>query len=156
MKNRKIIITGGTGFIGQDVAGRWGKDNQVIVLRRQSAKTQNNSYNHKLLTAEDGYHITYWHWDGRFVEKHWAGEIEGADLVLNLAGRSVNCRYTPQNKQEILDSRTDATRAIGQAIREATVPPKLWINAASATIYRHAHDRPQADNTGEKGKDFSA
>jgi uncharacterized protein (TIGR01777 family) len=155
MKNKKIIIAGGTGFIGQALAARWGKDNQVIILSRQSAKTQNNSYNHKLLTAENGYHITYWHWDGHFVEKHWAGEIEGADLVLNLAGRSVNCRYTPQNKQEIFDSRTNATRAIGQAIREATVPPKLWINAASATIYRHAQDRPQDESTGEYHDDFS-
>ena len=59
MKNKKIIITGGTGFIGQALAARWGKDNQVIILSRQSAKTENNSYNHKLLTAEDGYHITY-------------------------------------------------------------------------------------------------
>jgi NAD dependent epimerase/dehydratase family enzyme len=72
------------------------------------------------------------------VEKHW-----------------VNCRYTPQNKQEIFDSRTDATRAIGLAIREATVPPKLWINAASATIYRHAQDRPQDEYTGEYHNDFS-
>ncbi len=155
MKNKKIIITGGTGFIGQALAARWGKDNQVIILSRQSVKTHNNSYNHKPITAEGGYHITYWRWDGRFVEKHWANEIEGADLVLNLAGRSVNCRYTPRNKQEILDSRTDATRAIGQAIREATVPPKLWINAASATIYRHAQDRPQDEYTGEYGNDFS-
>ena len=155
MKNRKIIIAGGTGFIGQALAARWARDNQVVILSRQSAKTQNNSYNHKLLTAEDGYRITYWHWDGRFVEKHWAHEIEGADLVLNLAGRSVNCRYTPQNKQEIFDSRTDATRTIGQAIREATVPPKLWINAASATIYRHAQDRPQDEYTGEYHDDFS-
>lgn len=155
MKNKKIIITGGTGFIGQALAARWGKNNQVIILSRQSGKTHNNSYTHKLVTAADGYHITYWRRDGRFVEKHWANEIEGADLVLNLAGRSVNCRYTPRNKQEIFDSRTDATRAIGQAIREATVPPKLWINAASATIYRHAQDRPQDEYTGEYGDDFS-
>jgi NAD dependent epimerase/dehydratase family enzyme len=149
MKNKKIILAGGTGFIGQALTARWGKDNQVIILSRQSAGAQNNSYKRKLLSAADGYHITYWHWDGRSVEKHWANALEGADLVINLAGRSVNCRYTPRNKQEIFDSRTDATRAIGQAIREAVVPPKLWINAASATIYRHAQDRPQDEYTGD-------
>jgi uncharacterized protein (TIGR01777 family) len=143
MKNKKIIIAGGSGFIGQALAARWGKDNQVVILSRQSARSANNSYGHRLLTAEDGYNITYWHWDGKFVEKHWADELEGSDLVINLAGRSVNCRYTPHNKQEILDSRIDATQAIGQAIRETTVPPKLWINASSATIYRHAEDGPQ-------------
>ncbi|MDP4218508.1 MAG: TIGR01777 family oxidoreductase, partial [Bacteroidota bacterium] len=80
---------------------------------------------------------------------------EGADLVINLAGKSVNCRYNAKNKKEILDSRIDATRAVGQAIREATVPPKVWINAASATIYRHAEDRPQDEYNGEFQQDFS-
>jgi len=155
MKNKKIILAGGTGFIGQALAARWGKDNQVVILSRRSAGAHNNSYSHKLLSAADGYHITYWHWDGRFVEKHWANELEGADLVINLAGRSVNCRYTRENKQEIVDSRIHATQAIGQAIREATVPPKLWINAASATIYRYAQDRPQDEYTGEYESDFS-
>ncbi|HLZ87425.1 MAG TPA: TIGR01777 family oxidoreductase [Puia sp.] len=155
MKNKKIVIAGGTGFIGQALAARWAKDNQVVILSRQSASATNNSYSHRLLTAADGYNITYWHWDGRFVEKHWADELEGCDLVLNLAGRSVNCRYTERNKQEISDSRADATRVIGQAIRETVVPPKLWVNGGSATIYRHAQDRPQDEYTGEIEDDFS-
>ena len=155
MRNKKIVLAGGTGFIGQALAACWGKDNKVVILSRQRAKTRNNSYGKKLLDARDGYHITYWHWDGKQVERHWADELEGCDLVVNLAGRSVNCRYTDRNKQEIFDSRTDATRAIGQAIREATVPPKLWINAASATIYRYAQDRPQDEYTGEIGEGFS-
>ncbi|HXB10104.1 MAG TPA: TIGR01777 family oxidoreductase [Puia sp.] len=155
MKNKKIIIAGGTGFIGQGLAERWGKGNQVIILSRQSAAATNNSYNHRLLTAKGGYNITYWHWDGRTVEKHWADELEGCDFVLNLAGRSVNCRYTARNRQEISDSRADATRALGQAIRESVVPPKLWVNGSSATIYRHAEDRPQDEFTGEMEDDFS-
>jgi uncharacterized protein (TIGR01777 family) len=155
MKNKKIIIAGGTGSIGQALAARWGKDNQIIILSRLSTRRHNNTYSNRLLSARDGYHITYWRWDGRSVEKHWAQELEGADIVLNLAGRSVNCRYTPRNKQEISDSRIDATKAIGQAIREATVPPRLWVNASSATIYRHAQDRPQDEYTGEYEDDFS-
>jgi uncharacterized protein (TIGR01777 family) len=162
MKNKKIVIAGGTGFIGQELAQRWGKDNWVSILSRQSSavingesKGGNNAYEHRPLTAKDGYNITYWHWDGRHVEKHWADELEGADLVLNLAGRSVNCRYTARNRQEISDSRAEATRAIGQAIRGVVVPPKLWVNGGSATIYRHAEDRPQDEYTGEIEDDFS-
>lgn len=146
MKNKKIILAGGTGFIGQALAARWGKENHVVILTRGGQK---------LLSVQDGYNITYWRWDGVNVEKHWADEIEGADLVVNLAGRSVNCRYTTKNKQEIFDSRTNATKALGQAIRGSVVPPRLWINAASATIYRHAEDRPQDEDTGEFHNDFS-
>ena len=155
MKNKKIIIAGGTGFIGQALAAYFGKDNHVVILSRQAIHTENNAYSKKRLGPDDGYNITYWRWDGRRVEAHWAGEIDGSDLVINLAGKSVNCRYTAKNKKEIFDSRTDATRAIGLAIRDVAVPPKLWINAASATIYRHAADRPQDEYTGEYGEGFS-
>ena len=75
--------------------------------------------------------------------------------MVNLAGRSVNCRYTARNQREIFESRTDATHAIGEAIAKTVDPPKLWINASSATIYRHATDRPQDEYTGEIGKGFS-
>jgi uncharacterized protein (TIGR01777 family) len=155
MQDKKIIIAGGTGFIGQALAARWGKDNRVVILGRRHVQDRNNNYSGRKLTAAEGYHITYSHWNGQYPELDWAKEIDGSDLVVNLAGRSVNCRYNRQNRQEILDSRVNATRAIGQAIHEATVPPKLWINAASATIYRHAQDRPQDEFTGETGSGFS-
>lgn len=153
MKNKKIVIAGGTGFIGQSLVAFFGKDNDIVILGRHiPADPKTGS---KLLTVADGYRIQYRHWDGLRVEKHWAETIDGCDLVINLAGKSVNCRYTPKNKQEIFDSRTDSTRAIGLAIRDAVTPPKVWINAASATIYRHAEDRPQDEYTGETGNDFS-
>ena len=155
MKNKKIVIAGGAGFIGQALAARWGRDNEVVILSRQTAGARNNSYGRKPLQAEDGYRIVYRHWDGKRVERQWAAELDGCDLVVNLAGRSVNCRYTDRNKQEIFDSRTDPTAALGQAIRAAIVPPKLWINAASATIYRYAEDRPQDEYNGEIGHGFS-
>jgi uncharacterized protein (TIGR01777 family) len=153
MENKKIIIAGGTGFIGQALAAYFGKTNRVIILSRQIGQHKRNGK--KLLMASDGFAIGYRPWDGLRVETAWASELEGADLVINLAGKSVNCRYNAKNKKEILDSRIDATRAIGQAIREATVPPKVWINAASATIYRHAEDRPQDELNGEFQQDFS-
>ncbi len=155
MKNKKIIIAGGTGFIGQALAARWGKDNRIVILGRQHAQARNNAYGQQMLTSAEGYHITYWRWDGQHVESHWAKEIDGCDLIINLAGRSVNCRYNRSNRQEILDSRINSTKAIGEAVRAATVPPKLWINMASATIYRHAEDRPQDEYTGEPGSGFS-
>ena len=135
MKNKKIVIAGGTGFIGQALAARWGKENRVVILGRYLEGSG--------------------HWDGEHLEPHWAAAIDGCDLIVNLAGRSVNCRYNRRNRREILDSRLNATKAIGEAVRAATIPPKLWVNMASATIYRHAEDRPQDEYTGEVGDDFS-
>ncbi|MBS1564212.1 MAG: TIGR01777 family oxidoreductase, partial [Bacteroidetes bacterium] len=155
MKNKRIVIAGGTGFIGQELVRRFGKENHIIVLSRQSVVPRNNAYSNTLLLPADGYDATYRRWDGRHVEKHWAKELDGADIVINLAGRTVNCRYNEKNKKEILDSRVHATEALGAAIRECTAPPKLWINAASATIYRDASDRPQDEYTGEFHNDFS-
>ena len=137
MKHKKIVITGGTGFIAQAMARYFGKDNHVILLSRQAVSHQNNNYDHQLVKAADGYNITYWCWDAMHVEKHWLQDIDGADIVINLAGRSVNCRYNEKNKQQIINSRTQSTKTIGDAIRQTIVPPKLWINASSATIYRY-------------------
>lgn len=145
MKDKKIVIAGGTGFIGQALAAFFGKDNDIVILTRHIPED----------APKPGYRIQYLYWDGVRLEKNWMAAIDGCDLVINLAGKSVNCRYTAKNKQEIFDSRTDSTRAIGQAIRDAVVPPKVWINAASATIYRHAEDRPQDEYTGEYQDDFS-
>lgn len=154
MKNKKILLAGGAGFIGQELAARWGRDNEIIILSRQQAHSPNNTYGRKSLQAKDGYSIRYLRWDGRQVAD-WAGAVEGCDLVVNLAGRSVNCRYTARNRREIFDSRTDATQAIGEAVRRVVVPPKLWVNIASATIYRHAEDHSQDEYTGEIGEGFS-
>ena len=143
MKNKKIVIAGGTGFIGRALAAWLGKENEVIILSRQPQP------------GAGGTSIRYRVWDGLRIEKEWASVIDGCDMVINLAGKSVNCRYTAKNRKEILDSRIDSTRAIGLAVRDAVRPPKVWINAASATIYRHATDRPQDEYTGEIQDDFS-
>jgi NAD dependent epimerase/dehydratase family enzyme len=81
--------------------------------------------------------------------------LEGADLLINLAGKSVNCRYGKANRWEILRSRIDTTRELAQAIEECHIPPPLWLNASTATIYRHAEDRPMTESTGEIGTGFS-
>jgi NAD dependent epimerase/dehydratase family enzyme len=81
--------------------------------------------------------------------------LDGADLLLNLAGKSVNCRYTPANRAEILRSRVETTGELARAMAAATAPPPLWINSSTATIYRHADDRPQTEAAGELGTGFS-
>ena len=84
-----------------------------------------------------------------------AALIDGADVVINLAGKSVNCRYNAGNRAEIFRSRLDTTRALGAAIAAAAKPPALWLNSSTATIYRHAEDRAQTESTGEIGTGFS-
>jgi NAD dependent epimerase/dehydratase family enzyme len=97
----------------------------------------------------------------RGADAHWgdaegiARMVEGAALVVNLAGKSVNCRYGPANRAEILSSRVETTRQIGAAIQASAKPPALWINSSTATIYRHAEDRPMTELTGEIGEGFS-
>ena len=81
--------------------------------------------------------------------------VDGADLVVNLAGKSVNCRYTDRNRDEILASRVRTTRALRRAIAAAVHPPRLWLNASTATIYRQSTDRPNTDANGEIGSGFS-
>jgi uncharacterized protein (TIGR01777 family) len=86
-------------------------------------------------------------WDGRTLGL-WAQELEGADVVINLAGRSVNCRYNVQNRQEMMQSRVDSTRVVGQAIAKASRPPRIWLQASTATIYAHRYDAPNDELTG--------
>lgn len=81
--------------------------------------------------------------------------IDGADLLLNLAGKSVNCRYGPANRREIMRSRIETTRELSDAVRACEHPPALWINSSTATIYRHAEDRAMTESTGEIGTGFS-
>ncbi|HYP15332.1 MAG TPA: DUF1731 domain-containing protein, partial [Bryobacteraceae bacterium] len=89
-------------------------------------------------------------WDARTCGD-WARELEAADLVINLAGRSVNCRYNFENRRSIVESRVQSTRAVGEAIGRCTQPPAVWMNASTATIYRHALDREMDERTGEIG-----
>jgi hypothetical protein len=88
-------------------------------------------------------------WDARTLGD-WQSELEGATAVVNLTGKSVNCRYTPRNQKEILDSRVDSTRILGEAIGRCRQPPQVWLNASTATIYRHNFDAPW-DESGEIG-----
>ena len=146
MKGKKIVIAGSTGFIGQDVANYFGDDNEVVILTRTRGKVA--------WATKAGKNFRFVNWSIT-MPGGWITEIDGADLVINLAGKSVNCRFNSKNKQAIMESRVHSTKAIGDAIARAKRPPALWINAASASIYRHATDRPQDEHTGEMANDFS-
>lgn len=154
MKNKKIILAGGTGFIGQEMTKYFGKENTIVILTRQVKNEKTNRNDYDSLSLTDLKNVRYTKWDGR-TAGDWVSELDGSDIIINLAGKSVNCRYNEKNKNEIFQSRTDAVKAIGDAIGKCSSPPSLWINASSATIYRHAEDGPQDEYTGEFRDDFS-
>jgi len=141
MKYGRIVLAGGNGYLGTVLAKHFSSlADEVIILSR---KPQAAAGNIKTLL-----------WDGQTLD-NWTTSLQGADLLVNLCGKNVNCRYTPKNKKEIISSRLIPTRLLGEVIKSLENPPKLWINITSATIYRHAEDRPQDELTGEIGDGFS-
>lgn len=130
----KIVIPGGSGQVGQVLARGLGKKrHDIVVLSRSTAALGR--------TVE---------WDGKSLGS-WADEIDGADVVINLAGRSVNCRYTKKNLTQMMNSRVDSTRVVGQAIEQAERPPKVWLQASTATIYAHSFERANDEISGVIG-----
>ncbi|MDT3402595.1 TIGR01777 family oxidoreductase [Mucilaginibacter terrae] len=137
----KIVLAGGNGYLGGVLAGFY-KDlaDEVIILSRKPAPAIHN--------------ITTLVWDGQ-TEGHWTEALNNTDMLINLCGKNVNCRYTEANKAEIVSSRLVPTALLGKVIRQLVNPPKLWINVTSATIYRHAEDHAQDEATGQIGYGFS-
>ena len=138
---KKIVIAGGTGFLGTSLANHYSKqDTQVIILTRGKSKIKGG--------------IQYESWDGKTVGS-WIKVLDNSDVVINLNGKSVDCRYTKKNKSLIYSTRLESTNILGQAILQCNNPPKLWINSASATIYRHSVDKEMDEYNGEIGEGFS-
>ena len=132
---QKIVLPGGGGFIGRHVMRHFAADGwEVVVLSRQRHESR------------DG--IRFIWWDGANLDS-WADELDGAEVIINLAGRTVNCRYGKKNRREIYESREFSTEVIGEAIAGWATPPRVWFNASSATIYRHSLDRDMDEATGE-------
>ena len=131
----KIVIPGGSGQVGQLLARTFEADGHDILILSRSDK------NAQFKTAV---------WDAKNLGD-WAQEFENADVIINLAGRSVNCRYNDDNRREMLESRVDSTKVVGEAIAKAKNPPKIWLQASTATIYAHRFDAPNDDLTGVIG-----
>ncbi len=128
----RVVIGGSSGFIGRHLVPKYrAEGREVVTISRSDAD----------LTWDD--------------EGGIAAAVDGAGLVIGLAGKSVGCRYTAKNREEIFTSRLSTTTALSDAIAAADNPPPLWINASTATIYRHADDRPMTESGGEIGEGFS-
>ncbi|UOQ78274.1 TIGR01777 family oxidoreductase [Hymenobacter sp. 5516J-16] len=139
MNQPRLILAGGTGFLGNHLARYFRQlGYEVLTLTRRVQRFGETA------------------WDGRTLGS-WAAKLEGAAAVINLVGRSVDCRYNAVNKYAITRSRTESTRALGEAIARCQNPPAVWLNSSSATIYAHTTDEQPANSeaTGKLGRDFS-
>jgi uncharacterized protein (TIGR01777 family) len=137
----RIVIAGGNGFLGHALINQLPfPQAEFVVLTRKAGEQVKGA---KVVQ-----------WDGE-TPGDWMNALDGADVLINLSGRSVDCRYTPQNKQAIYDSRVKSTTVLGEAIRKAKQAPALWINAGSATWFRDSYDKDMDEQTGEMGEGFS-
>ncbi|MBC8111981.1 MAG: TIGR01777 family protein [Verrucomicrobia bacterium] len=132
MTTKKIVIAGGTGFIGNYLSDKFQKQGyQVLIISRKTGSIP---------------------WtDTQAIMQ----ALNNAEMLINLAGKSVNCRYTEKNKEEIFKSRTQTTQTLGEAILACQNPPPLWFNSSTATIYRHSEDKAMTEENGEIGSGFS-
>jgi uncharacterized protein (TIGR01777 family) len=134
----KIVLPGGSGQVGRMLVRHLaGEGHDCVVLSRRPV-------------AIAGARVVRWR---PGAERTWEREIDGADVVINLAGRSVNCRYTERNLAAMMASRVDSVRAVGRAIASAAKPPRVWLQAATATIYAHRYDAANDEATGRLGGD---
>jgi uncharacterized protein len=131
----RVVIPGGSGQVGNILARHFhARGDSVVVLSRTTFPAPWR------MVAWDGVNL-----------RSWVRELEKADVLINLSGRSVNCRYNSANRREIMESRTQSTRVLGEALNRLADSPRLWMNASTATIYRHSLDRPMDEITGELG-----
>ena len=138
---KKLIIAAGTGFLGQVLINHFKNEfEEIIILTRGNSKT------------DDG--IKYVNWNAKTFTG-WEKELENAAVLINLAGKSVDCRYTKENKKEILLSRIESTKILNKAVLNCKNPSKHWLNSSTATIYRFSLDKQMDETDGEIGNDFS-
>ena len=128
----KIVIPGGTGQVGTALARAFQRDGHEVVVFGRSPKPA-------------PWRVVQW---DPTSAGDWARELDGSDVVINLAGRNVNCRYTQKNREEILQSRVISVRTVGEAVARASRPPAVWLQSSTAAIYSHRYDAPNDELTG--------
>ncbi|QRA41952.1 TIGR01777 family oxidoreductase [Chryseobacterium cucumeris] len=133
----KIIIAGGTGFLGENLEKYFTEKGHHVYIFTRNPQRKNEIY-----------------WDAQTVGE-WKDSLENADVLINLTGKSVDCRYHEKNKQEIYSSRIDSTRILQEAVDQCSEKPKIWLNASSATIYVHSENHLNTEENGIVGDDFS-
>lgn len=141
MKKNKLIIAAGTGFLGNILIDYFQNEyDQIVILTRSKPKSQKN--------------IRYVNWDAKTLTG-WEKELENSDVLINLTGKSVDCRYTEKNKAEILNSRIESTKVLNEAVLQCKNPPKHWLNSSTSTIYIHSEEKQMTEENGDIGNDFS-
>ena len=138
----RVVLAGGSGFLGQALAKTLvSKGYEVVVLTRA--------------VHREGTGIRHLHWDGQTLGD-WSQSIDGAKAIVNLTGRSVNCRHTPEHRREVMESRVNSVRVLGEAVARCNHPPEVWVQASSLAIYGDSGDRwcdedaPQAEGFSEE------
>lgn len=146
---KKIIIAGGSGFLGEALSTYFSNKGCVVITLSRKQHI-NNPNTHKSIgnTSQTIY------WNGKTLGD-WTAQLENAHVLINLAGKSVDCRYTAANKAVILNSRVDSTAVLHKAMAQATSKPAVWLNASTATIYTHAQTHLNTEENGIIGDDFS-
>lgn len=139
MSGLRIVIPGGSGQVGQMLARHFHAQGHAVTVLSRAPMPASQARPWRVVSWDDN------------AGSPWVSELEGSHVVINLAGRSVNCRYTAKNRREIYDSRIRMTQILGEVIAGLRNPPRVWLNASTATIYRHALDRPMDETGGELG-----
>ncbi|MBK1832644.1 TIGR01777 family oxidoreductase [Roseibacillus ishigakijimensis] len=141
MTTPKVVLAGGSGFLGRTLQSYFAAQGwEVVVLTRRN---------------NPGAPTRTVLWDGK-TSGPWVAELEGAKALVNLAGRSVNCRYHPRNRAAMMNSRVDSTRILGKALGQCESPPLIWLNSSTATIYRHRYDAANTEESALYGASVEA
>lgn len=141
VEKRIIVIAGANGFIGKYISRHFQQLGWKVLglVRRQDG-------------LADGVEMVKW--DGVTLESAWAERLDGADVLINLTGRTINCRHNTENKRQIMDSRIDSTRVLGEALLGCENPPEVWMNASASSIYKPTRKSRQTESGGEMGEGF--
>ena len=142
-EKKKMVIAGANGFLGRYLSKYFiQKGWHVIGLARRGNG------------LADG--VDFLKWDGVTLDSEWADQLDRSDVLINLVGRTVNCRPTEENKQQILESRVNATKLLGEVVGKSKTPPKVWLNASTAAMYDPTREKAQTESEGVMSDTFVA